>query len=325
MAVFEDTATAFGYGLFAYTAAQFATFLYFNLRPSSLPIYGKKHRLYNVNSRTWALVTGASDGLGVAWANTLASSGFNVIIHGRNQAKLDSLKLEIEVNHQVQVRTLVIDAEHQPIAFDEVSYAVFEKAVNDAISDIPLTILINNIGIIGTWKPMVDCTPAIIDGSININVRFATLLTRQLLPTLSRNSPGLIINVTSEADASPVAYAAMYTGAKAWGQAFHRSLKYEMGYEGQNIEVLSLVYGFIATGSTGRTNEDREFGVATPEEATRAALNQVGSGYSIVTPVLGHQLQGWVVRLFPTTVRERLVAKIMRVQKDRMEGIAKKD
>jgi 17beta-estradiol 17-dehydrogenase / very-long-chain 3-oxoacyl-CoA reductase len=324
MALVSRAATALGYGLLAYTSVQFLQFLYFNLRPSSLPRYGKKHRLYKPTSKTWALITGATDGLGVAWAHELAARGFNIILHGRNPSKLATIKADLETTHKVQVRTLVLDAEHQPIAFDPASYTAFDKAILDVTADIPLTLLVNNIGVIGDWYPVADFNPAYIDESININVRFATQLTRVLLPTLARNAPGLVLNVSSESDSAPVAYATMYTGAKSWGQAFHRSLRYEMRYEGHDIEVLSLVYGFIATGSTGRNDADVGFGVLSPRGAARAALGKVGCGYSTVTPDFSQQVQGWVVRLLPIGVKEALVAKVMREQKDRMEGIAKK-
>jgi 17beta-estradiol 17-dehydrogenase / very-long-chain 3-oxoacyl-CoA reductase len=109
MALVSRAATALGYGLLAYTSVQVAQFLYFNFRPSSLPRYGKKHRLYKPTYKTWALVTGATDGLGVAWAHELAASGFNIVLHGRNPAKLATIKAELEAAHQVQVRTLILN------------------------------------------------------------------------------------------------------------------------------------------------------------------------------------------------------------------------
>ncbi|EOO04441.1 putative short chain dehydrogenase reductase protein [Phaeoacremonium minimum UCRPA7] len=323
MSFVSKIVTAAGYGLLASLSARFLQFLYIHLRPSSISKYGKKHRLYKPSSRTWALVTGASDGLGVAWAHELSKSGFNVIIHGRNPAKLNKLKAEIEEKHHVQVRTLVIDSGREPVAFDEASYAAFNKAVQDATADVPLTVLINNIGIIGNWYAMADTPADVVDDSININVRFSMQLTRALLPTLTRNAPALIINVSSQSDASPVAYATLYTGAKGWGQAFHRSLRYEMRDTRQDVEVLTVVYGFIATTSTGRTDKDAQFGVATPSVAARAALNKVGCGYSIVTPLWQHHVQQWLVGLFPIGVSESIVANVMLEQKEKMVALAK--
>jgi short-subunit dehydrogenase len=97
-----------------------------------------------------------------------------------------------------------------------------------------------------------------------------------------------------------------------------------MRYEGHDIEVLSFVYALIAIGSTGRNDSDVGFGVLSPRGAARAGLDKVGCGYSTVTPDWSQQVQGWIVRLLPIGVKEALVAKVMREQKDRMEGIAKK-
>jgi len=166
MALVSRAATALDYGLLAYRSVQVAQFLYFNFRPSSLPWYGKTPRLYKPTSKTWALVAGATDGLGVAWAHELAASGFNIVLHGRNPAKLATIKGQLEAARQVQVRTLVLDAERQPIAFDGASYAAFDKAILDVTADILLTILVNNIGVIGNWHPVADFVPAYINESI---------------------------------------------------------------------------------------------------------------------------------------------------------------
>ncbi|KAH8894323.1 NAD(P)-binding protein [Thozetella sp. PMI_491] len=324
MAVLSTVVSAFGYTLIAYTASQILQFLYFNLRPSSLQKYGKKHRLYSADSPTWALVTGASDGLGVAFAHELASSGFNVIIHGRNRSKLEGIKAGIEEKHRVQVRLLVIDAEHEPTSFDEASYKAFDKAIEEAAADIKLTLLVNNIGVLGTWEPIAERPPDGIDRMINMNVGFPTQLTRKLLPILAASGPSFILNVSSESDTTAVGYAVLYAAAKAWGQAFHRCLRYELRFERQNIEVMTVIYGFIATASTGRTEADVTFGVAGPRTAARAALNKIGCGYSQVTPYIGHQLQGALIRLFPIAVQEKAVSTLMLEQKHKMEAIAKK-
>lgn len=94
-------------------------------------------------SKPWALVTGASDGLGVGWAHELAAEGINVILHGRNSSKLDGIKSTLEAEHKICVRTLVLDAEKLPTSLEEGAYDEFDRLILDTVADIPLTILIN--------------------------------------------------------------------------------------------------------------------------------------------------------------------------------------
>lgn len=116
-----------------------------SIHRSSLHKYGKSHRLAGADqeSQPWALITGASDGLGVGWAQELAAEGINVILHGRNPTKLDALKRTLEAEHKISVRTLVLDAEKLPTSTEEGAYKEFDQLILDTVTGIPLTILIN--------------------------------------------------------------------------------------------------------------------------------------------------------------------------------------
>lgn len=85
----------------AYYATQFLRFLHLHIRSSSLLNYRR-------SANTWALVTGASDGIGLAFVKELAHKGFNVVLHGRNPDKLEKLKKKLSDEFpDAQFRTLV--------------------------------------------------------------------------------------------------------------------------------------------------------------------------------------------------------------------------
>ncbi|PNP46005.1 hypothetical protein THARTR1_10823 [Trichoderma harzianum] len=101
----------------------------------------------------WALVTGASDGIGRAFAEELALRGFNVVLHGRNKAKLDLVKSELQQKHpETLFRTLVADASKVQCVNclhgeeNESQHPVDFNAIKDALQDLHLTVLINNAG-----------------------------------------------------------------------------------------------------------------------------------------------------------------------------------
>ncbi|KPI40237.1 Very-long-chain 3-oxoacyl-CoA [Cyphellophora attinorum] len=307
-------ATPLGYAILLRAAYQFFRFVQFNLRRSSLRKYGTSHRLYSIGSdqksRPYALITGASDGLGLVFVEQLAAKGFNLIIHGRNQAKLNGIKANTETKHNITVRTLVIDAEKHPTAFSSQSYNDFEQTILATISDVPLTVLVNNIGILGPNLSLDTRPPSSIDDFININLRFLTHLTRVCLPILKRKKPALILNITSAAETAPLPLSAPYTAAKAYGSALHRSLRHELNLTGfPDIEVLSLRYGILCTPSAGRTDADAKWDIPTCARAVKDGLRCVGCGESTVVPYVGHQLQEWLVGWLPDNVKESFFAK----------------
>lgn len=324
MDVVSKGAPIIGYLTLAQLSYQLVRFLQFNLRSSSLQIYGKSHRLNkSASQHPWALITGASDGLGLVFAQKLAAKGFNLIIHGRNASKLDGIATDLVKEYSVQVRTLVIDAADQK-SYDEES---FRNKVLAVVDDIPLTILLNNIAIIGDWDAHHVRDAANLDKFLNINVRFSIHLAKWLIPILAKNSPGLILNVSSGASHLPLPWSAHYTGAKAYSDAFHRSMRWECQSipEFKNIEVLTIEYGTVCTPSTGRSNADATWDIPTVDRAVEAGLGCVGCGYSTVVPYLGHQVLDWVVRLLPVNTSEQFVVDMMKKQKDRMDALLVKE
>src|SRR4051812_40791524 len=147
------------------------------LRPSKL-----RHYIHAKNGKpAWALVTGASDGIGKALAHELAANGFNVVIHGRNLAKLERVQLELEAAHPNRsFRTLIADATQcAPDAFKDIAHR---------LSDIHLTVLVNNAG--GTvisdgkvFKTMDEYPHKDIADTIALNATFPTMLWNALMPS----------------------------------------------------------------------------------------------------------------------------------------------
>lgn len=323
-------ATICGYLALAQATYKVSQFLWFNIRPSSLPKYGRRHRLYRPQNgtqpptRTWALVTGATDGLGLTLAEQLATQGFNVIIHGRNPSKLNKLKHDLETTHKISVRTLVIDAETLPTASDTAGNEAFDKLILSTVSDIPLTVLVNNIAVLGEWLAMHERTGESIDRYINMNVKFMTQLTRLLIPVLNKNNPGLVLNISSGAEDGLAPYSAPYAGAKAYSSALTRSLRIECKLQKFNLEVMTVKYGFICTASAGRTDADATFDAPTATKAAKDGLACVGCGRGNTWACLGHQVLGIVSGLMSSNGQEGFVGNLMAQQRLKMAALAAK-
>lgn len=301
------------------TAAKYLSevlsFIYLFARPSSLPRY-----LHH--NPSWALITGSSDGIGRGFAEELCLQGFNVVLHGRNPDKLERLKADLNKTFpRRSVRIAIADALQS-------NRASSIQAVVDAVQDLNLTVLINNIGgITGmvnpTFKTLEALTTQEIDDTIQLNLGFATQITHALLPILQRHQPGLIINISSVAAVTSMPYLTVYSASKAYNMSFSRNLSAELKIEGKDIEVLGIIVGDTVTagGRPGRT-----VGIMRPSSRAmaKAALQKVGCGRENVPGYLMHALQVSGLSSLPESLTASLVAEEMRKAKQEAEGYVKK-
>ena len=292
----SQTFATIGFLSMSFLTIRFLRFIHLYARPSSLNRY-----LHGANA--WALVTGASDGIGRAFAQELAQNGFNVVLHGRNLDKLETIKAQLQNQFpKVQFRVLVADA-------SSTSHRQMDELVA-TLHDIHLAVLINNVGAAIKVAPLVDTTSEEVDAIINTNARFPTQLTKALLPKLTQtNSPSLIMNIGSMGDFC-VPYATVYGGSKGFDMTWSSSLAMELASEGKNVEVLAISIGRV----TEVSHNKKEASYFTPSARTmaRAALQRVGCGKSVVVGYVGHAAQKFLVGLLPSSVTSIAVTSLMK-------------
>ena len=289
-----------------YKLASF-TWLHF-LRPSSL------HRYKKVDSdqdAAWALVTGASDGIGKGFAEELCHRGFNVILHGRNEQKLNGVKADVQRRWPaVQVRHLILDAASS--TGDEAKL----RAAVEELKDVNLKVLVNNVGGGADENPLFRAlqnqTNERVNMFIDVNAGFATQLTRLLLPQLIKQQPALVINVSSGVAELPVPYISILSGCKAYNTAWSRSMQGEMWAEGHDIEFLTILMGTVATERTKRTENLMQ---PSSRKMASSSLDAVGCGKTEIWAYWGHALQFALLPLLPTSVVEKVTVTLGRDMK----------
>ncbi|CAO1633687.1 unnamed protein product [Parajaminaea phylloscopi] len=217
----------------------------------------------------WALVTGATNGMGQAWATQLASWGFSILLHGRNADKLAEVRRGIlssleaadgassssKATAAVEIRPVVVDAGLDPpdlSALNE-ALALGSSTTSGGQSSLPLRlrVVINNVGITNEDYPLLeDVSQEEVVKMITLNATFPTLVARMTLPLLKSqaNTPSLIVNVASLGAWAPSPYLSVYSGSKAYNLQFSRSLYNEMVLEDQNVDVVCMAPGTVISG-----------------------------------------------------------------------------
>lgn len=263
-------------------ALQLTRHAYCYLRPSSL--YRHKHP----GQESWALVTGATDGIGFGFAQELCSQGFNVFLHGRNRDKL--------LRRQEELRAQYPNAKTRIIVYDVKNVSSDIDRFVDEIGDAHLTVLINNVGGDGLGFPALDeMDYEGIHKIITLNVNFMVQITRVLLPVLKRNGPSLVINVSSAASYG-MPYLTVYSGSKGFVDTFSYALQAEMTATKANTEVLALRVGNVQ--SQGNITET-DFFTPTSRVMARAGLARVGCGRTLVWGYWPHALYTSLLDIFP--------------------------
>lgn len=176
----------------------------------------------------WALVTGASQGIGAAVARELADRGHNVILVARNAEKLDRLAAEFSGIAGVSARSYPADLS-DPAAVD--------KLITD-FADTRVDILVNSAGI-ASFGPLADADQSYEDRQFSLNARAVFDLTRAFYLRMIPRGEGCICNVGSAAGDVPIPNNATYVFTKAGVNAFTEALHYEAKEHGICVTLLA--------------------------------------------------------------------------------------
>eukprot|EP01096_Ripella_sp_DP13-Kostka_P006521 TRINITY_DN2339_c0_g2_i1.p2 TRINITY_DN2339_c0_g2~~TRINITY_DN2339_c0_g2_i1.p2 ORF type:complete len:315 (-),score=183.69 TRINITY_DN2339_c0_g2_i1:45-989(-) len=201
---------------------------------------------YSVNLRKlgaknggWAVVTGASDGIGKSYAVELAKRGFNIFLISRTQAKLESVAAEIEAAYKVKTEVLAID-------FQNAGKEEFDLIGERLGSLEKIGVLVNNVGVNYEFPARFgDASNEEDDKLIHVNITVTNHMTKLVLPSMINAKAGAIINLSSMAGVVPTPMLAVYSGTKAYLDAFSQALAVE--YAGVGITAQSVTPGLVVS------------------------------------------------------------------------------
>ncbi|KAJ5883000.1 uncharacterized protein N7473_009886 [Penicillium subrubescens] len=285
-------------------------------RQASIYLLPSKLQRYNTSNKNWALVTGATDGIGFGFCQELCSRGFNVILHGRNREKLVQRATELNTAFpERKTGIVVLDAVGMNDGVDDIAEQVRDIIGNEGQGQGRLSVLVNNVG--GEKRPSVTLGTlkyADVDATIDKNARFMAQITRVLLPLLSEGQgrSGLILNVSSLSQYG-LPYICIYSATKGFVDSFTKALEAECSAERCGVEVMGLRVGEVK--SAGYDVESTLF-VPLARTLAKAALDRVGCGKVIVWAYFWHWLQGLSFEVMPRWVlMHATIGRMMAIKK----------
>ena len=181
--------------------------------------------------------------------------------------------------------------------------------------------VINNLGGFGDvspiWKSIADHTQQEDEIVFDVNLRFMTNHSRHT-SILVKNSPGLILNVSSAVESMPMPWSGVYAGTKAYVKQYSHCLRVELQAEGKDVECVSVTPGKVVTEGAGRTPADESFDTPSAKGFAKAILDKVGYDSPTCTPYIGHKLGLMIFPSMPRTWAEQLMVKLIKEEHTKM-------
>lgn len=244
----------------------------------------------------WAVVTGASDGIGLAIARQLAAAGLNLVLVARRQERLEALAGELAAGFGIAVRPLAIDL-GRPEGPDQLLAAT---------ADLDVGLLVAAAGF-GRAGGFLDAERATHREMVDLNCRAVAALAHGYGRRLVTRGRGALVLFSSLLAFQGVPMAANYAATKAYVQSLGEALRHELAPAG--VTVITSAPGPVHTGFAERAAM-RMRSAQQPEEVAAATLAALGRG-GTVRPGARSRLLGYALLLLPRGARVRLMGSVM--------------
>ena len=250
-------------------------------------VRGKFPPHLNQTMRPFAVITGASRGIGAEYARRLSTRGFDLLLVSRDEARLKALETELLKAHPIEVETETLDLA-QPNAGHELYVSVRKRRES-------VDLLINNAGF-GMYGDFATMALPRIQEMLRLHVNTVVDSTRLFLPSMIERQSGAIINVSSIAGFFPIPYMTEYAATKAFLVAFSEALAEEVKASGVHVQACCPGHTKTDFHRTAGVKPRNLLKTQSVQEVVEASLRGLDKGRTRVTV-------GWQGRLFDLLIR----------------------
>jgi uncharacterized protein len=262
----------------------------------------------------YALITGASMGLGKEIAFELAKRKYNLLLVSLENEGLSVLCKELSILYGIKVYKF-----EDNLADPAAVYRIAQWAENYKVS-----VLVNNAGI-GRTILYEDTSPEYIDHLIQINIRASAMLTRLMLPKLKVCEKSFILNVGSMASFSPIPYKVIYTASKAFINFFSKSLAIELKNTNVSVSVIhpgpmktnpEVIRRIESQGMLGRMT------LLTAKKMAKIAVMNMFKKNSFIIPGFSNKLSRLLLNLVPLKLKANFLSVVYRREAEKGKNIS---
>ncbi|PIL33937.1 hypothetical protein GSI_03645 [Ganoderma sinense ZZ0214-1] len=263
-------------------------------------VSGNSLKKYGAGKGAWAVVTGASEGIGREYALQLAQKGFNVVVSARNASSLATLVSEIEAkstgDRKVQAKAVTMD-------FSKLDDAAQWNNLHSELAGLDIGVLVNNAGKSYTYPEDFHASARKdMEDIVTININSVVRLTHMIIPGMVERKRGLIINMGSFSGvsvASPML--STYAGTKAFLSSFSGSLAEEVRKKGIDVECVNTYFVVSNMSKIRRASAL----IPQPKAFVRSVLSKIAlpggalwtNRPGVVTPFWSHGLLDYVMNV----------------------------
>ena len=269
--------------------------------------------MYSYTGKT-ALITGASSGIGEAFARLLAARGMNLVLVARSEDKLRALAQELSQQHGIRANVVPADL-YRECAAQEVYQQTQELGI-------PVDLLVNNAGF-GTYGHFDSLDSEREHEEITLNVTALVDLTHAFVPAMAERKDGGVINVASIAAFQPLPYQAVYGACKAFVLSFSLALWGE--YRKRGVRVVALCPGPTATNFftiLGADGVPMMGKMHTPETVVMAGLRALDQGHPYAVEGRRNAFGAQLTHMTPLALTTRVFESVMRPRKKEATPVA---
>ena len=259
----------------------------------------------STNNTTWALITGASSGLGVDFAHELAADGYSLVLVARRENRMRELASELEARHGVRTRVIAMDLSHPKIGTE------LKRQLDS--EGIAVDVLINNAGF-GVFGEFIEQPLERTLNMVQLNVASLTELTHLFAADMVQRKRGQIMLVASvvayQASPNYAAYGASKAYVLSLGEALHEELK----PHGVTVTVLSP--GATATEffdvSGQKSTPMKEAFMMPSRLVAQIGLAAMQRGRASIVSGWRNALMAWGNRLVPRILQRKIAHRVLR-------------